>query len=147
MVAIPVLHNFIRGCFPAIYITSSQGNLSSIDMLHNQITECLKGISFWVIFPIQQVNISHNQISLTHRRGIDPGFICGIEVPNGNAANYTVQLANAAAIQQLTISHNRIISLLPTDTKEKSMTHFTFASKQSNWKTTVSRGSIMQAFC
>ncbi len=114
-------NNYIGGCFPAIYITSSQGQLKDININNNLIAECLKGISFWVIHPIEKVNIENNRISLTYRRLMDPGFICGIDVPNGNMTLYNAGLANAATIGQLSIKHNRIIAVLPATTKDKTM--------------------------
>jgi len=112
-------NNYIRGCFPGIYITSTQGTLEAVNIIGNQMQDCLKGISFWIINPIKRVQIVDNFISLTYQRLVDPGFICGIEVPNGNANEYNAILANAASIDSLTIRNNRIIAQLSENTKNK----------------------------
>lgn len=113
--------NFIRGCFPAVYITSSNGPMQYVQVNNNQMKECLKGISFWVMHPMHHISIQNNRISLTQQRLIDPGNIAGIEIPNGNAATYSFNMANAAALDSITITNNRISAALPAGSKNKSI--------------------------
>ncbi len=82
--------NFIDGCWPAIFITSSNdGVLQNVSILNNTIINCVTGISFWLEQPMKDIDIYKNKIDLTHSRSSKLTLCAGIMIPNGNAKQYT----------------------------------------------------------
>ncbi|HMO61096.1 MAG TPA: glycosyl hydrolase family 28-related protein [Ferruginibacter sp.] len=108
-----VLSNTIYGCYPAVYISSSWYHLYDIRVEDNLMQFCVKGISFWVNYPVSQVKIANNKIDLTYNRFQPQSLSAGIEVPNGNSKNYSFALANNAPLDSIIIENNQISSLFP----------------------------------
>ncbi len=101
--------NTITGCWPAIYITSSMGNvMKDVAVTNNNFINCVTGISFWLIQPMENITIDSNVIKLTHSRSPKLNLCAGIYIPNGNAKEYNKRLANAASIRNLEIEDNVI---------------------------------------
>ena len=113
-------NNVITGCFPGIYITSSRGVLTHMEVAFNQFSQCLKGVSLWVMNPMQDINIHDNTIELTHSRRLVLPSSAGIEIPNGNASEYSAANANNGAVSGLRITGNKINSVVGTDKPDKS---------------------------
>lgn len=111
--------NKIIGCNPGIYLSSSYHTMEKTSVENNQFINCLKGISFWLNFPTNNILIQNNIIQLTYSRSVKPNVITGIEVPNGNSAVYNFKLANNAPITNLLIKSNTISAVLPDNTKDK----------------------------
>ncbi len=101
-------NNYIEGCWPAIYITSSSGVLENVSVEKNTIRNCVYGISFYINYLIKNVLIKNNNIHLTHARSPKNDFCVGIKVPNGNIKEYSKELANLAPIYNLRITENEI---------------------------------------
>ena len=112
--------NTIIGCNPGVYISSSWYPVSKTSVIGNKLYQCVKGISFWIHYPLDQIDISKNIITLTESLSNKFQIIIGIEVPNGNALEYNFKLANAAKITRLSIKNNKISSLLKDSSKVKS---------------------------
>lgn len=101
--------NLIEGCWPAVYITSSnEGVLQNVSIVKNAIINCATGISFWLEQPMKNITISKNKIALTHSRSSKLTLCAAITIPNGNAKEYTKKMANAAPIDSLQIAGNII---------------------------------------
>ncbi len=101
--------NFIDGCWPAVYITSSnEGILQNVSIANNTIINCVTGISFWLEQPMKNIKIYKNKIVLTHSRSSKLELCAGIIIPNGNAKEYNKKMANAAPIDSLQIKDNII---------------------------------------
>ena len=101
--------NYIEGCWPAIYLTSSNdGIFKNITISQNRLINCVTGISFWVINSMQNIFIENNDIKLTHSRSAKLNLCAGIVIPNGNAKEYNKKLANAAPVTNLEIKDNTI---------------------------------------
>lgn len=101
--------NFIEGCWPAVYITSSIDSiLQSVSVSNNTIINCVTGISFWLEQPMKDIFIYKNKIALTHSRSSKLTLCAGIMIPNGNAKQYTKKMANAAPITNLQVRDNII---------------------------------------
>ena len=100
--------NYIEGCWPAIYITSGSSILKNIIVKKNSLINCVTGISFWVVFPLDSITIENNRILITHARSPKNDFCAGISIPNGNAKDYNQNLANAAPLYHLQILRNTI---------------------------------------
>ena len=91
--------NLIEGCWPAIFITSSNdGILKNVTIEKNRIINCVTGISFWLIHPMENIFIDSNDIKLTYSRSPKLNLCAGILMPNGNAKEYNTRLANAAPL-------------------------------------------------
>jgi len=112
--------NTIIGCNPAVYISSSWYALTKTLVTRNNIKKCVRGISFWVHYPLNNIQISDNKITLTHSRSDNFPLITGIEVPNGNILDYNFKLANAANLTNLVIKNNTVTSLLNDTSQIKS---------------------------
>lgn len=108
-----VIGNIIIGCNPAVYITSSFHAKENTAVLNNKMLKCLKGVSFWVNYPMNDITIANNIIELTYSRKLKPGLIAGIEVPNGNSSIYSFEMANNAPLSKIVIDNNTITALLP----------------------------------
>lgn len=100
--------NYIEGCWPAIYISSSRELLENVTVENNIILKSVTGISFWVEAAMKNIRIENNLIKLTYARSAKNDFCTGIRIPNGNVKDYTKKLANAAPIYDLQISDNQI---------------------------------------
>ncbi len=101
--------NEISGCYPGIYISSSWHPMHGTQVLNNRILGCVKGISFWVHYPLNDIVIRGNHITLAAATsGNNPAVISGIEIPNGNAAEYGFKQANNAPLYRLQIVGNEI---------------------------------------
>ncbi len=101
--------NFIDGCWPAVFITSSNNVvLQNVSVSNNTIINCVTGISFWVEQPMKDISIYKNKIVLTHSRSSKLTMCTGIIIPNGNVKEYTKKMANAAPINNLEIKDNVI---------------------------------------
>ncbi len=101
--------NYIEGCWPAIYITSSGDSvLNNVSIENNRIINCVTGISFWIEHPMHNVLIEKNQIQLTSSRSPKLKICAGIHVPNGNSKEFSKRMANAAPIYNLQIKENTI---------------------------------------
>ncbi|MDE3185319.1 MAG: hypothetical protein KGM16_18045 [Bacteroidota bacterium] len=100
--------NHIEGCWPAIYITSSRSVLRNIAVKNNSLINCVTGISFWIVFPMENIVVANNIMHLTHARSSKNDFCAGIRIPNGNVKEYNSNLANAAPVYNLQISGNTI---------------------------------------
>ena len=99
----------IIGCWPAIYITSSMGDvMKDVTVTNNHFINCVTGISFWLIQPMENITIDSNVIKLTHSRSPKLNLCAAIFIPNGNAKEYNKKLANAASIKNLEIEDNII---------------------------------------
>lgn len=112
-------NNIIKGCWPAIYITSSREDLQNVTISNNKMIDCVKGISFWVIHAMNRIFIKNNKISLTYTRSEKINMSAGIEMPNGNAQLYKAKLANAAPVTEVIISNNFITSNISANTELK----------------------------
>lgn len=103
--------NEIYGCYPAIYISSSWHPMYGTQILNNRLLDCVKGISFWVHYPLSDIVIRNNRISLvTATSENNPPVISGIEIPNGNASQYGFKQANNAPLYRLQIIDNEVIA-------------------------------------
>ena len=103
--------NLIEGCWPGIFITSSNaGVLKNARVNNNRFINCVTGVSFWLIQPMENISIDSNEIKLTHSRSSKLNLCAGILMPNGNAKEYSMRLANAAPLTNLEISGNNITS-------------------------------------
>lgn len=100
--------NYIEGCWPAIYITSSSGLLENVTVENNIILNSVTGISFWIVNPMKNIVIENNLIRLTYARNFKNDLCVGIIIPNGNIKEYTKELANAAPVYDLQIIDNKI---------------------------------------
>ncbi len=101
--------NTIVGCWPAIYVTSGgKSPLKDVVIKSNRIINCVTGISFWTIQPMNNITISNNYIQLTQSRSDNLKLCSGIYVPNGNSKIYNREHANAAPITNLQITSNII---------------------------------------
>lgn len=100
--------NFIIGCNPGLYISSSFHLLENTVVEKNTFRQCIRGISFWVNYPMDRISIKDNDIELTHFRSWKSYTIHGIETPNGNTWTYDFAHANASTINNLLISGNTI---------------------------------------
>ena len=101
--------NYIEGCWPAVYITSSMDTiLQNVSVSNNTMINCVTGISFWLEQPMKDISIYKNRIALTHSRSPKLTLCAGIMIPNGNAKDYSKKMANAAPINNLVIKDNVI---------------------------------------
>ena len=101
--------NTIKGCWPAIYISSSNNSaMQNVLVQNNDIIDCVTGISFWIVQPMSNIFIYNNQIKLTTTRSSKLKLCAGIYVPNGNVKEYSKKMANAAPINNLEINGNTI---------------------------------------
>lgn len=106
-----VSNNTVTGCWPGIFITSSNDGIQSdISVLNNRFLNCLTGISFWLSNPMEDVIIDSNYIQLTYPRNPRLPLCSAILIPNGNAKIYSKALANATPLKNLTISNNTLSS-------------------------------------
>ncbi|MES2646933.1 MAG: glycosyl hydrolase family 28-related protein [Bacteroidota bacterium] len=112
--------NRFTGCFPAVYLASTNGILKNIHVDSNTMSKCVKGISFWCVDSIKNITISYNDITLTNA-GNSAVISVGIEVPNGNTTIVSKENANNAPIINLLIKSNNISSLLPSATTYRSI--------------------------
>jgi parallel beta-helix repeat protein len=87
---------------------------------NNKMLQCLKGVSFWVNYPMNGITIANNTIELTYSRLLKPSIIAGIEIPNGNSTIYSFQMANNAPLSNIVIADNSITAILPDTTKDLS---------------------------
>lgn len=101
-------YNAIIGCYPGFFISSTWQPMINTKIENNQMLQCLKGISFWIHYPLTNISILNNTIELTHSRLLKPSILAGIDVPNGNEVNYNFKLANNAPLNNLQISGNSI---------------------------------------
>ncbi|HRN71617.1 MAG TPA: glycosyl hydrolase family 28-related protein [Ginsengibacter sp.] len=105
------IQNQFVGCWPAIYISSTMGrNMEDVVVSNNKITQCVTGISFWLMDTMKDVTISQNVIHLVAPTGSRHKdiFVWGIVMPNGNVDNYDRNLANNAPVVNLRITNNTI---------------------------------------
>jgi len=110
--------NTIIGCHPAIFISSSFHSMESTSVQNNRMLQCLKGVSFWVNFPMNNISICKNDIQLINSFKLKPSVIVGIDMPNGNATNYSFKMANNAPVSNLLIADNLISKSLPDTTSD-----------------------------
>ncbi|UEG50572.1 glycoside hydrolase family 55 protein [Ferruginibacter lapsinanis] len=110
--------NTIIGCNPGLYISSTAHVLKGVVVANNKIRQCLRGIAFWIQHPITDITISNNYISITYPRLLKQK-LSGIEIPNGNAMEYSDRQANNAMLNNITIVNNTITSLLTEDKIDK----------------------------
>lgn len=103
-----VSDNLIDGCWPALFITSSRELLKNVLVQNNKMINCVIGISFWLMQPMQDISILNNEIGLTHSRSAKLNLCAGIIMPNGNSKEYNKNLANAAPVYNLKIEGNTI---------------------------------------
>ena len=111
--------NKIIGCYPGFFVSSSWHNMEQTIIENNQIEKCMRGISFWVNFPMSNISILNNSITLTYSRLLKPAILDGIEIPNGNSSDYSFKLANNAPLTNIIIAGNRITSLISDTSKDK----------------------------
>ncbi len=114
-------NNVITGCNPACYVSSSWHPMEKTTVENNHMINCLKGISFFIIHPMNNIAIVNNNIQLTYTRLLKTPLLSGIEMPNGNIDEYKPTLANAAPVSNLTITGNNITAILPDTTKDKTI--------------------------
>ena len=100
--------NVIKGCWPAIYITSNMGILKNVTIEKNIMKDCVTGVSFWINFEMQNIVIKNNIINLTETENAKNIFCTGISIPNGNMNEYNYRFANAASVFGLEITGNAI---------------------------------------
>ena len=113
-------NNTIIGCIPGVYISSqTPGTKYDTTVSYNTMTNCVKGVIFWVGNVIDGANVSNNTITLTYDRK-EPSPLTyvslGIEIPNGNltnSADYNSTNANAAPLYNINIQNNNIYGNLP----------------------------------
>lgn len=104
-------NNTIVGCWPGLYISSSKvGGLKNVLVQKNDIINSVTGISFWLKEPMKDIIIKNNKITLTASRASKNKLCTGIMIPNGNAQEYTNELANAAPVINLQITDNIILA-------------------------------------
>ncbi len=113
------VRNTIIGCYPAFFISSTWHPMEKTIVTNNKIEKCLKGISFWVCYPLNNITISNNTIGLTHSRLLKPALLIGIEVPNGNIEEYSLKNANNAALSNISIIGNIITASMVDTSKDK----------------------------
>lgn len=112
--------NTIKGCNPAIYISSSWHPMKQTIVEKNRFENCVRGISFWVNYSMDSIVIRDNQILLTYFRGWKNYISSGIEMPNGNTKTYDFGHANGAKVNRLTIAGNKIIASTKKQTTDRS---------------------------
>ncbi len=100
--------NTIIGCNPGLYITSSWHAVENTTVEKNNFLQCIRGISFWVNYPMNNIFIKDNIIKLTHFRSWKNYTINGIEMPNGNTWAYDFDHANASKVNHLIVTGNII---------------------------------------
>jgi hypothetical protein len=113
--------NTIIGCNPGLYISSTWHSMEKTTVTNNKIEQCLRGIAFWVHYPLNNITISNNDITLTYSRLLKPAMNTGIEIPNGNAEEYSFKLANNAVLNNLIIYGNTISASLDDTTNDKTV--------------------------
>jgi Pectate lyase superfamily protein len=107
------INNTFKGCWPAIFISSSnKGGQTDVTIENNTMSDCVLGVNFWIDLPMNNVMIANNNIELTNSRSPKRNICIGIYVPNGNAREYNNHFANGAPIENLDI-HNNIITASP----------------------------------
>ena len=112
--------NTIIGCNPGLYISSSWYPLNNTVVEKNTFVDCIRGISFWVNYPMNNISIKNNNIQLTHFRAWKNYTINGIEMPNGNTWAYDFNHANASTVSQLLITGNIISGPANPNTTDRS---------------------------
>lgn len=106
--SIATSNDFI-GCWPGIFISSQKDiPLHDVMIKDNQFNQCVDGIIFWLKEPINNITIKNNKIKLTASRDNRQNLSIGIEVPNGNAKEYSNRLANGSTITNLEVFNNII---------------------------------------
>lgn len=100
--------NVIKGCWPAIYISSNMGILKNVTIEKNKMFQCVAGVSFWINFEMRNIVIKNNVINLAETKNSKNVFCTGIIIPNGNMKEYNYRLANAAPVFGLIITGNTI---------------------------------------
>src|SRR6185437_15792974 len=100
--------NVIKGCWPAIYITSDMGILKNVTIEKNTMKDCVSGVSFWINFKMKNIVIKSNFINLSETPNTRNIFCAGINIPNGNMNESNYKLANTAPIIGLQIIGNTI---------------------------------------
>lgn len=113
--------NTIIGCYPAVYITSSWHPMEKTSVENNQMLKCLKGISFWVNYKMNDIVIRGNNIELTSNNSLKPEILAGIMIPNGNMDKYGFKFANNAPLTNILITENTISSKLADTNREKTV--------------------------
>lgn len=101
-------NNFVKGCWPGLYITSIISPLENIKVENNIFADCIAGIIFYVNHTIKNALIENNNIHLTHPRSPKIDLCIGIRVPNGNIKEYSKELANLAPLYDVRIIGNTI---------------------------------------
>jgi hypothetical protein len=109
-----VKSNIIVGCYPAIYLSSSWHDMFGTVVENNTMRNCVKGVSFWVNYSVNNIRIANNSIGVTYNRFQPQAISCGIEIPNGNSKNYSFALANNAPLHSISITGNDIYTVAPT---------------------------------
>jgi hypothetical protein len=103
-------NNTITGCSPGIYVSSSWHAMENTVVENNQFINCPRGISFWMIQPMNNIRIKNNQVTLTHFRKWKNYTSHGIEMPNGNTTVFDGKHANGALISNLEITGNSFVA-------------------------------------
>jgi hypothetical protein len=111
--------NKIIGCYPGVYISSSWHATEKTSVENNRMLQCVKGVSFWVNYPMNNITICDNIIELTYARKTKPNVLTGIDIPNGNSEVYSFQKANNAALSNIKITGNKIAAIIPDSLTDK----------------------------
>lgn len=130
--------NEITGCLPGLYVISDPSPIHNVIVENNNLYSCVKGIIIWVGFAMDNIAIRNNSIQIMETPRLKTVLQAGIGMPNGNANTYNRKAANNALVGNVTITNNRITSLV-ADTSETKTAGIVLHSLQ---KSTVSNNVI-----
>ena len=106
-------NNTFIGCDPAMYLPATTEALENLEVKDNVMRDCLRGIAFWNSYPMKNIRITDNIISLNSSPRRKDRPCIGIEQPNGSLAEFSQANANAYPIENLEIRNNTVTCNLP----------------------------------
>jgi parallel beta-helix repeat protein len=112
--------NEISGCLPGLYVISDPSPIHNIIVENNNLFNCVKGIIIWVGFAMSNITIRNNSIQIMETPRLKTVLQAGIGMPNGNANTYNRKAANNALVDNVSITNNRITSLISDTSETKS---------------------------
>jgi hypothetical protein len=101
-------NNTVIGCDPAVWIASHPTGMADITVSDNNMQDCLRGVAFWLTYPMKKVTIVNNTISLNRSKLRSSDYAVGIDQPNGKAAVFDDAHATATFVEDLVIEGNTI---------------------------------------
>jgi hypothetical protein len=100
--------NTVIGCDPAVYVASAPAAIADITVSDNSMKDCLRGVVFWMWYPMKNVTIAGNTIELNRSKLRSTDYAIGIQQPNGGSAVFDGAHANATFVEDLVIEKNSI---------------------------------------